>query len=158
MLRPGQPTRSNVATGPPFGSITVARLSPGATYTCLVAAGNPIGFGNTAPSASMTLPTAPILAPTGVVAVAGPSTGTAVVSFTPVSDSPPGNGGSTLTGYLAECSVSGEPTRSTSAGASVTSIKVKNLTPGTSYTCAVYTINAVGTGPASDRSPPVVPG
>ncbi|HVN51317.1 MAG TPA: fibronectin type III domain-containing protein, partial [Acidimicrobiales bacterium] len=155
----GEPTVSVRSSAQPFGTVKVGGLVPGATYSCVVKAFNSIGGGpDSVPSAPVTLPTAPTAAPSGVSATAQTGAGKVTVTFTPITDAPPDNGGSSVTGYVATCSASGDPTRTKSS--SVTpfgSIAINGLVSGVAYTCTVAAINAIGTGPASAPSGPVVP-
>ncbi|MGO9017794.1 MAG: choice-of-anchor tandem repeat GloVer-containing protein [Syntrophobacteraceae bacterium] len=91
-------------------------------------------------------------APTTGTATAGPGSGEATVNFTaPVSD-----GGSPITGYTVTSSPGG---KKASGPATATSIIVKGLTNGDSYTFTVMAVNKIGIGPASSPSnPPVTPG
>ncbi len=124
----------------------------------MAVATNAVGSGPTsAPSGPATLPTAPIASPS-ITSVSPSTPGRVVVAFTPISDVAPDNGGSSVVGYVATCSASGEPTRSKSSmtlpGGSIT---VTGLVSGVSYTCTVSAINGIGTGPASAPSGPVIP-
>jgi hypothetical protein len=89
------------------------------------------------PSAGPTAPDPPTL--NGISA--GP--GSATLSFT----APANNGGSAITGYLASCAASGQPTRS--AGGTASPLTVGGLTPGVAYSCSIAAGNSVGTGTAS---------
>ena len=152
----GQTTRVNTSSTLPFGSVTVTKLVAGVTYTCTAAAENAFGVGpSSAPPASVTMPTAPTVAPTGVSISPLPKSGNAEVSFNPIADSPPGNGGSPITSYGVRCSSSGNPTRSkTSSALPGGSITLTGLVPGGTYTCVAVATNAVGSGPTSAPSGP----
>jgi len=85
-------------------------------------------------------------APTNVVAAAG--IGKVRVSFTPPAD----NGGSAITGYT----VTSNPGNITATDTDTT-ITVKGLSNGITYTFTVTASNAAGTGPASIASNAVTP-
>jgi len=88
-------------------------------------------------------------APTGVTATAGDAS--AVVSWT----APASDGGSAITGYT----IASSPACPTCSGMTTTGVSstVSGLTNGTSYTFDVVARNALGPGPASAMSDPVVP-
>ncbi len=153
----GGPAKTATSSTLPFGTVTVGKLKVGHTYTCTAAAVNTHGVGpSSSPSAPVTLPTAPIAAPTGVVVAPIPSAGKATVSFTPILDSPPGNGGLPIVKYTATCSASSLPdVKMTSSTFPFGSMTVKGLAPGATYTCVVSAANAIGSGPASAPSAPV---
>jgi subtilisin-like proprotein convertase family protein len=152
----GGPAKTSTSSTLPFGTVTVGNLKPGHTYTCTAAAVNVHGVGpSSAPSAPVTLATAPIVAPTGVSLVGLPSSGKVTVSFTPITDSPPGNGGLPILKYAATCMASGQPTKKeTSSVLPFGTMQMKGFAPGATYTCVVAAVNAVGTGPASSASAP----
>ena len=87
-------------------------------------------------------------APTIGTATAGAESAT--VTFTP----PTSNGGSAITSYI----VTSSGGQKASGLATATSITVKGLTNGDSYTFTVAAENAIGTGPASSPSNSVTPG
>jgi len=89
-------------------------------------------------------------APTGVVATRG--VGSLSVAFTPPAD----DGGFAITSYSVWCTSSdgGDDGSASGAGSPLT---VSGLTNGKSYTCGVSAANALGTGPGSAESAPVVP-
>ena len=132
--------------------ITVNHLSPGKTYTCVVASRNPAGFGAfSAPSNAVvtlgdhTVPGAPTV--TSVTAGARRIT---VAFKKPVND-----GGKTITSYRVTC-VSSNGGNTWSQNGSKSPITVKNLAPRKSYTCRVSARNALGPGALSAPSKAVV--
>jgi hypothetical protein len=92
-------------------------------------------------------------APTGLAAVAGD--GQAWLSWT----APASSGGSAITDYLVQYSADGgENWFALDDGvAPTTSVTVTSLTNGTSYLFRVAAVNAVGTGPWSEATLPVIP-
>jgi uncharacterized repeat protein (TIGR01451 family) len=142
-----------VATAPgSVTGVTVAGLTNGSSYTFAVHATNAIGNGpESAPSAPVT-PTAVTVpdAPVGVGAAAGDSQAT-VAWFAPVN-----NGGSPITSYTVTTLVGGVPTGAPVSVAG-TSATILGLTNGTAYTFTVHATNAVGNGPESFPSAPVIP-
>ena len=128
---------------------TVTRLTNGTTYTFTVTATNASGTGPPSGASNPVTPATTPGAPTGVSATAGNAL--AQVFFTP----PASNGGSAITGYT----VTSNPAVPggallTGAGSPIT---VTGLTNGTAYTFTVTATNAIGTGPASGDSTPVIP-
>jgi hypothetical protein len=99
-------------------------------------------------TASASTPTAPTVAPTDVIATLRSPT-QALVSYTPIVDSPPGNGGSTIRRYVATCGATGQPSRTGRAVSPFAPIAVNSLARGVTYACRVAAVNAVGTGPES---------
>ena len=90
-------------------------------------------------------------APAGVSAT--PGNGEATVTFTA-----PDDGGSPITGYTVTAANTTNPGASAVTATGTTSpIAVTGLTNGDTYTFMVTAANAVGTGPASAASNPVVP-
>ncbi|KAA1421583.1 fibronectin type III domain-containing protein [Nocardioides humilatus] len=71
---------------------------------------------------------------------------TANVGFTA-----PGNGGTPITSYVAQC-ISGDGGTTRAATGTAAPIAVRNLTPGKSYRCKVRATNAVGNGAFSPLS------
>jgi glycosidase len=125
--------------------VTFPGLANGATYTFTVTAANRFGASEpSAPSAPITTPDVPG-APEGVVAV--PGDGSAEVSWVPGAD-----GGSPITSFTVVASPGGATATSTGAPA-----RVSGLTNGGTYTFTVVATSAVGTGPASASSAPVMP-
>ena len=115
--------------------LTVTGLTNGVTYSCSVTATNVIGTGPASATANVTpatVPDAPILV--GPV----PGNAQATVLFAP----PAFDGGSPITSFTATCGAF-------SASAAASPIVVGGLTNGTTYSCSVVAINAVGTSVAS---------
>ena len=102
-----------------------------------------------------TIPTAPrtVVAKPATTAT---TTGPLVVSFL----APLSNGGSPITSYTATCTSTNAGVAKTvvRAGAAVTPITVPGLTTGKTYKCTVKATNAVGAGPVSAPSGPVIVG
>lgn len=152
----GSPITAYTVTSAPDGrtcstdgalTCTVEGLANGTAYTFTVVATNAVG---NSPASKASAPLTPATvpgAPTGVQAEAGDAT--AQVSWT----APAANGGSTITGYTATAQPGGASCTTTGA----LTCQVAALTNGTSYTFTVTASNAVGTGPASEASKPVVP-
>jgi len=127
----------------------VAQLTNGTTYTFTVTATNTAGTGPPSGASNPVTPATVPGAPTGVSATPGNTLAT--VSFTP----PASNGGSAITGYTVTSNPpvpGGAPLTGTGSPITVT-----GLTNGTAYTFTVTATNAVGTGPASGDSTPVIP-
>jgi hypothetical protein len=137
---------SNSDTAPP---VTVTGLTNGATYTCTITATNAIGTSGTS------LPSLPVTP----AAVPDPPTITGVtrgnqqitVAFTAGDDN-----GSPITSFSATCTSSNGGAPGSDTG-TASPIVVTGLTNGSTYTCVVRATNAVGQGPQSDASDPVVP-
>jgi hypothetical protein len=106
------------------------------------------------PSVASFISIAPTLtapgAPTGVTAT--PGNGSATVSWTA-----PSTGGSTITSYTVTPYAGSTALTPTTVDGSSTSTPISGLTNGTTYTFTVTATNAVGTGPASAPSNPVIP-
>jgi Subtilase family/PASTA domain/Divergent InlB B-repeat domain/Fibronectin type III domain/WD40-like Beta Propeller Repeat len=126
------------ATSP---SYTATVADAGSTIRLEVVGTNAGGQTFAASAAALSVPSAPA----GVTAVAGD--GQATIGFPPAS-----SGGSPVASYTATASPGG--LTATGAGSPLT---VTGLTNGISYTFTVTATNAVGTGPASSPSNPVVP-
>lgn len=155
------PTTSTVsiappATAPPL-STTISGLNNGVSYTFSVLANNSVG---SSPVSALSAPVTPqaamvASAPSNVSALAGNAS--ASVAWTP----PATDGGSAITSYTIN-------TQSPTPGAVVpppilnvpsttTGTVVNGLSNGTSYAFTVQAINAMGAGPASAASSPVIP-
>ncbi len=94
------------------------------------------------------------VAPAAPTAVAiSPGITSAAVRYTP----PAFGGGSAITGYTAACTSSNAGIAGTASGAT-NPLTVTGLTTGKTYTCTVKATNAIGTGPASAPSAPVIIG
>jgi hypothetical protein len=131
-------TPKTIAGTPPSTSTTVNNLTAGTTYTFTVTASNAGGPG-------------PPSTPSSVAAT--PDAKSAIVSWAvPASD-----GGSAITGYSVTPFIGFAAQATTSAGASATSVRVPNLTVGTSYTFRVSATNGVGGSPSSASSNAAVP-
>ena len=139
--------------------ITVTGLTNGTAYSFRVTATNAVGTGPASPASKVVIPGTPPSAPTAVHAVSG-STKTKTGPLTVTFATPSSNGGPPITRYTARCTSSnGGVTRtSTRSGAAAAPIAVVSVTTGKTYTCSVTATNALGTGPASARSAPVVAG
>ena len=151
----GLPVTSYTVTASPGGltcstsaalACAITGLSNGVPYTFTVTATN--GNGPSTPSAASS-PVTPIEIPGAPVSVtASVGNGAAVVSWL----APAPNGSSAITGYTVTASPGGQTCATTGA----TTCTVIGLTNGNSYTFTVTATNAVGTGPASQASNPVV--
>ena len=139
------------ATGP-ASPITVTGLTNGDSYTFTVAATNAVGTGPASGASNPVTPATTPGAPSEVGATAGD--GQATVSFSP----PASNGGSPITGYTVTATDATDPAHGgQTATGPASPITVTGLTNGDSYTFTVAATNAVGTGPVSGASNPVVP-
>ena len=133
-------------------SRVITGLINGDVYTFTVSATNAVGTGPpSAPSASVVPATVPG-APINVTALAGNTSAT--VSFSP----PTTDGGWWITSYTVtatDATTPGNGGQTVSAASSP--ITVSGLTNGDLYTFTASATNAVGTGPPSAPSAPVVP-
>lgn len=137
----GGSTRS--ASGP-ASPLSVAGLTPGARYTCAVAAANAAGTsGPSTPSSEITVPPEAPQAPTAVSA-SPPETERTTVTFTP----PTETGGSAIAFYTATCSSTAGGAERIGVG-TASPIPVANLSRGATYTCVVTASNVAGESPAS---------
>lgn len=142
---PAGRTADKTATG-----LTVTGLSPGPAYDFVVRTVTPphgtqqntVTSQNSDPATpAPTVPEAPTITSTT------PGDGAVTVAF-----STPSDGGSTITGYTVTTSPGGGTTDGTASP-----ITVSGLTNGTPYTFTVHATNAVGSGPESTASAPVLP-
>ena len=141
----GRKPRTAADRDPPFLAITLKDLALRTAWQCVVRAVNSLGAG---PASSPTiLPTPPLQAPANVVAVASADPRSVAVSFDPIGNA---------TSYQARCSAAGKPTRR-SGIVSTGPIAIRWLSSGVSYTCQVVAFNALGEGPWSEPSQPVIP-
>ncbi len=127
---------------------TVTGLTNGTAYTFTVTATNAAGTGPPSAASSPATPATKPGAPTGVTAVSDLNS-LSVVSWT----APASDGGSPITGYT----VTSSPGALVCTSTTTTSCTVNGLTNGTTYTFTVTATNALGTGPASSPSSPIVP-
>jgi hypothetical protein len=135
----GGVTRTVSATSSPRA---VGNLTTGTTYACRVRATNAIGYGPYSAYTASFLVGAP--SEPRDVAASPASASSASVTFAP----PSSTGGSTVTGYAAECTSTdgGAAAGVTGPGSPVT---VGGLTSGSTYRCRAAAVNAVGMSPWS---------
>lgn len=147
------PYKAGVAQTPiDVGVLTskeIASLTNGTAYRFTIAARNAIGLGPASDLSDAVTPASVPGAPTNVVAVAGK--GSATVTWSP----PASNGGSPITGYKIEVIDDGVSLQNITVG-NVTSWVVPTLFRGNVYTFRVAAVNAIGTGPSSATSNPIV--
>jgi len=124
--------------------ITVGSLTNGNTYTCTVTATNPIGDSPASAASSSFVAVSSPSAPTLTGVTLGPNSVT--VAFTPGAD-----GGSPITDNSVTCTSTDGGMTATGTGAS-SPIVVGSLSNSHTYTCAVVSINVVGSGSASAPS------
>jgi len=149
-----------VLTGSTATSYAVTGLTNGVSYEFSVAAINAVGTGAGSPLSEPGVPTGTgggntvPNAPTSVTAAASTSgSAEATVSWTA-----PSNGGSAITDYYIYEYINGVQQGSAiDTSSTTTSYTVTGLNVGTTYTFAVYAINAIGQGPASVQSTAVTP-
>jgi FtsP/CotA-like multicopper oxidase with cupredoxin domain/fibronectin type 3 domain-containing protein len=139
--RPGGLTATGTSS-----PVTVSGLINGTAYTFTVTATNTIGISPPSAASTPVTPAAPPGAPTIGTATAGNAQ--ASVTFT----TPASNGGSAITSYT----VTSSPGGITATG-TASPIAINGLLNRTTYTFTVTAANAVGSGPASAASNPVVP-
>ncbi len=135
--------------------ILVTGLTNGVGYTCAVSAANAVGQGPASNASTTVTPATTPNAPTAVVAVRGDAQ--ASVSFV----APASTGGAAIISYTTVCvSSNGGPSASVSSAG--TPAVVTALRNGSTYTCTVVAISAVGSGtaslPSSSFVPATVPG
>jgi hypothetical protein len=129
--------------------IIVAGLTNGQAYTFTVVATNVAGPGAASSPSNSIMPTsAPTVPGFPAITTVAPGNGAATVSFTP----PASNGGSAITSYT----VTSSPGNLSATG-TTSPILVTGLTNGQTYTFTVTATNAIGIGPASSASAPVIP-
>jgi len=141
----GTPGANTGTTSP----IIVSALDNAHSYSCTVIASNMNGpSADSPPSDSVTPSGVPDAPPAPSVT---PGNAQIAVGFT----APGNDGGSAITGYLADCtSTNGSPGANTGA---TSPIIVAGLTNGDSYTCSVIASNTNGAGAASPASAAVIP-
>ena len=127
---------------------TVTGLTNGTAYTFTVTAENAVGQGDPSPPSQAVTPQGPPGPPTGVVAVPGNTT--AIVFW----DAPGSDGGSPITEYEVVSDPAGQ---GETVDGSTLQATVAGLTNGVAYGFVVTAANAVGAGPQSATSTPVVP-
>jgi len=143
--------RTDVVTGLMTDTL-VTGLTNGTAYNFRVAAVNAVGKGPLSAASNTVTPATVPGAPTIGTATAGQ--GSATVTWT----APASNGGAAITSYQVFVNSGGSVVKAvTGIAASATSRTVTGLTNGTTYTLQVRAVNAVGAGPASAESNPVVP-
>jgi phospholipase C len=128
----------------------ITGLTDGTTYTFKVAARNANGTGPPSASSGVVIPGTPV-APTNVVAVAGP--GSARITWDPpTTDNGPSIRGYSIVPYIGTTALGGRTFNSTATAESVTGLK-----SGTTYTFKVVAFNYYGYGKKSARSNQVTP-
>ncbi|MEU0517986.1 putative Ig domain-containing protein [Streptosporangium sp. NPDC006007] len=129
---------------------TLTGLTPAVSYTFTVAAVNAFGTGSASPASAAVVPyTVP-----GQPVITAVSAGDSAATLTWTA---PGNGGSTITGYVVTPYINGvaqAPQTFTGTGTTQTAT---GLTPGATYRFTVTAQNAAGSGPPSALSASVVP-
>jgi trimeric autotransporter adhesin len=132
--------------------LVVTGLTDGDSYTFTVTATNAVGTGPASSPSRAVVPATTPGAPTAVTVTGGNAL--ASVGFT----APASDGGSPITSYTVGAT---DLTTPSNGGETITGssgpMVVTGLTDGDSYTFTVTATNAVGTGPASSPSSPVVP-
>jgi hypothetical protein len=132
--------------------ITVGGLTDGDTYTFTVTATNSDGTGPSSAASNAVVPATDPGAPLIGAATAGD--GQATVNFT----APGTDGGTAITSYTVTATDSTNPANGgETATGSGSPITVSGLTDGDTFIFTVTATNAVGAGPASAASDPVVP-
>ncbi len=149
---PGNITKSGASS-----PLTVTGLTNGTAYTFTVTATNSVGTGAASNASNSVTPATVPGAPTGLLTT--PNNNQVGLTWT----APTVTGGSPITDYVVEYSLSGANSWTTFADgtSTTTSAAVTGLTNGTAYDFRVSAVNAVGTGtpssPAAD-TPLTVPG
>jgi hypothetical protein len=147
-------TQTASADVPSAGSVVVGGLVNDQQYTCRVAAVNAVGTGKA--SAEQAVTPLASTAPAGGTLANAPQNvqattvdDTAVISFTPVTDS-----SSPVLDYTATCTAAGSNATSIVSATGTTSpITVSGLAYGVSYNCVVTTRTEAGSGSASPSQP-----
>ena len=144
---------TTITGSPPRTNTTVQGLTNGTKYTFTVQASNGNGAGPVSPMSDPVTPTAPTVptAPTNVVASA--ATSQALVSWSV----PASEGGTLITSYTVTPYIGSSAQTPIEVPESTTSVIVKGLTNGTSYTFTVTATNAIGVSPSSSFSNAVTP-
>ena len=137
------------STGGTATSYTVGNLTNGQSYTFKVRAVNSLGNGTASDASSSVTPATVPGAPTSLSAMVGDQQ--VELSWT----APASNGGAPILRYEYEQDSSGTWT---STGGTATSITVRNLTNGQSYSFRVRAVNRVGGGAASSAQSAVPTG
>ncbi|HEY5110962.1 MAG TPA: fibronectin type III domain-containing protein, partial [Acidimicrobiales bacterium] len=138
-------------------SYTVTGLTNGTAYTFEVAATNAAGTGSFSSASSSATPATVPNVPTSVAATSN-ANGQSLVSWIDPVNSPPTNGGSTITTNSVRYSSNAGATWTTaSTSATDTNYLVTGLTNGTAYVFEVAATNAAGTGAFSSASSPATP-
>ena len=141
----GNPTITTNAAGNATTAI-VSGLIGNITYSCSITATNAIG--TSAASNSLTVTPTPVVAPSAPTLVSAvPGAGSALLSYI----APINNGGSVITGYIAACTASGNPTITANAAGNVTTATAVGLVGGIAYSCSVAATNTAGTGASSNN-------
>lgn len=135
-------------------SMTITGLTPGGTYYVRVSATNSVGTGATAAATPAPASAAPAIAPdapTAVTLSAGTPGGSIDVSWTAPAD----DGGSAITDYLVEYSLTGSGgwTTFSRAPSTATATTILGLTASTNYYVRVSAVNAIGAGPSASGTP-----
>ncbi len=133
---------------------TVTGLTNGDSYSFTVTATNAVGTGAASTASNPVIPATVPGAPTGVAATPGNAKATVTWS------APGSDGGSPITGYTVTAADSTTPANGHQTCAWTSgplTCTVTGLTNGDSYSFTVTATNAVGTGPASTASNPVIP-
>jgi len=113
-------------------------------YTCIVVA-ETLAPGTCSYVTATPLAAVPPAAPTNISIT---SISTSTQANVSIAFSPPSNtGGSAISGYLATCTSTGNP--STTGSATASPVVVANLIVGATYICSVQAKNVIGTGAAS---------
>ena len=145
---PGHPTESDQDGTPPFLAVRLKGLIPGVTYTCAVAARNGRGRGP-ASSVAVTMPSPPTLAPTNVTAIRTTGGG-GLVTYDPIADVAPDDGGLPIEAYVATCSAGGDrPRTAADREPPFGPIILTGLRLQIPYGCVVQAVNSLGAGPPS---------